>query len=340
MSTHTVSTPDGGVSFEQREEHHSLLQAALAAGVGFPYECSSGGCGSCRYTPVEGDVEVLWEDAPGLTRRDRRKGVQLACQSRARGDVTIEFRPDEACRPRVPPRRRAVRMTARRPITRDITEYRFESAEPEAASFLAGQYAVLENPRGTRRCYSMSNTANDQGVWEFQIKEVPGGEFSGWITAAPEGTPLVLDGPYGMAYLRVEPDRDILCVAGGSGLSPMISVARGVAADPNLTGRRVYLFHGGRTPDDVCPPGEIDGIGLGPRLEYTGVVSDVDSPLSAGWQGPTGFVHEAVVAALGDRIGDMEVYFAGPPPMTEAMQRALMIDLRVPFGQIHFDRFF
>ncbi len=343
MPTCSISTPDGEVGFVQGPNDHSILQAALASGVAFPYECSSGGCGSCRFTPVAGEFEVLWEEAPGLTRRDRRKGVQLACQTRALTDAQIDFRPDESCRPRIPPVRTVVRLSSRRPITRDITEYRLEAVDPGDRSgvrFLPGQYSVLENPSGVRRCYSMSNIADDAGVWEFQIKEVPGGEFTGWISTAGEGAELILEGPYGMAFLRPEAERDILCVAGGSGLSPMVSIVRGVAREAALSERRVHLFHGGRTPADLCPPEEIADTGLGERLRYTAVVSDVDSPQSGGWLGATGFVHEAVLETLGEEIRDMEIYFAGPPPMTEAMQRALMIDLKVPFAQIHFDRFF
>jgi toluene monooxygenase electron transfer component len=51
-------------------------------------------------------------------------------------------------------------------------------------------------------------------------------------------------------------------------------------------------------------------------------------------------VHELVEKTLGDDMPNYEFYFCGPPPMTEAVQRMLMIDYKVPFEQIHFDRFF
>jgi toluene monooxygenase electron transfer component len=52
----------------------TLLRAALRAGLSFPYECNSGGCGSCKFELIAGDIDVLWPDAPGLTARDKRKG--------------------------------------------------------------------------------------------------------------------------------------------------------------------------------------------------------------------------------------------------------------------------
>ena len=54
----------------------------------------------------------------------------------------------------------------------------------------------------------------------------------------------------------------------------------------------------------------------------------------------TGFVHNHLPAALAAPLANYEFYFAGPPPMTQALQEMLMVGHRVPFEQIHFDRFF
>ena len=326
-----------GWTFEQGVDDPSLLHAALRAGIAFPYECSSGGCGSCRFKPVTGAVKTLWEDAPGLTARDSRNGYRLACQTRALSDLTIDVREDTGCKPVVPPRRVNAAVEDRRDLTRDIAEFRLRSKEP--ASFRPGQYVLLEHG-GLRRCYSMSNTANDEGVWEFMIKRVPGGAFSSWLFDDAPGPSVTLDGPYGMAYLREDSERDVLCVAGGSGLSPMVSIARGIAEEAAFEGRALRFFYGGRTSADVCGEQELLALGLGSRLRFTAVVSDVDAAATNGWSGPTGLVHESVADDIGVAAREMEVYFAGPPPMAEAMQRLLMLDLQVPFEQVHFDRFF
>ena len=57
------------------------------------------------------------------------------------------------------------------------------------------------------------------------------------------------------------------------------------------------------------------------------------------WPGPVCFVHELVAERLGAGIAEHEIYFAGPPPMALAVQKVLF-DLKVPFGQIHFDQFY
>ncbi|PWR17958.1 2Fe-2S iron-sulfur cluster-binding protein [Zavarzinia compransoris] len=331
-----VVTVEGGGSFVQGAGDASLLQAALRGGLGLPYECSSGGCGSCRIQVVEGEVESLWPEAPGLSPRDRRKGLQLACQTRACGNATIKVTLDGHCVPKVPPRVMHLTLVSARDLTRDIREFRF--AAPGPAEFIAGQYAILRLPDGLRRCYSMSNLPNAEGYWEFQIKRVPGGKASNGLFDMAPGAVIGLDGPYGLAHLVAESARPVVCIAGGSGLAPMVSIARAVGADP---ARQLDFFYGGRTAADVCGEAHLAGLpGFGDTLRYHPVVSSLDDPLSAGWTGLSGFVHEVVGRHQGDRLREAEIYFAGPPPMAEALQRLLMLDLKVPFGQIHYDRFF
>lgn len=331
-----VITVDTGGSFVQAPGDASLLQAALRGGLGLPYECSSGGCGSCRIQVLEGEVESLWPDAPGLSARDRRKGLQLACQTRACGDAVIKVSLDGNCVPKVAPKVTSLTLVETRDLTRDIREFRFKAPGP--AEFIAGQYAILRMPDGLRRCYSMSNLPNAEGYWDFQIKKVPSGKVSNDLFAMAPGAVIGVDGPYGLAHLVEDSTRPVVCIAGGSGLAPMVSIARAVGADPS---RKLDFFYGGRTAADICGAEHLDDLpGFGTTLKYHPVVSSLDDPLSAGWSGLNGFVHEVVGREVGEALRDAEIYFAGPPPMAEALQRLLMLELKVPFSQIHYDRFF
>ena len=55
-----------------------------------------------------------------------------------------------------------------------------------------------------------------------------------------------------MTWLRRDAPRDILCLAGGSGLAPMISIARGAMTEPRLAQRQLHFLYGGRTEADIC----------------------------------------------------------------------------------------
>lgn len=334
----TITNQKDGSSFRQ-ERGDSILRAALRAGVGLTYECNSGGCGGCKFELVAGEIETLWPEAPGLTERDRRRGKHLACQCRARGDITIAAASGGEYVPRQLPRRQPARLSTVCDITHDIREFRFVA--PEGADFLPGQYAMLDLPGVTgSRAYSLANTPNSQGEWHFQIRRVPHGQGTHTLfDRLKPGDEIGLDGPYGVAYLRTDSPRDIVCVAGGSGLAPMVSIARGAVEGGMLHERTLYFFYGARTARDVCGEALLRGLaGFGDRIRFIPVVS---LPEGGGyWSGATGYVHDQLERVLPGVLADYEFYFAGPPPMTMAVQELLMVGHRVPFGQIHFDRFF
>ena len=319
----------------------TILRAALRAGVGFPYECNSGGCGSCKFEIVSGSIENLWPEAPGLTERDRRKNKLLACQCVPASDLVIKVRLDPLCVPHIRPQRRFAHLVGSSDITHDIREFRFVTKS--AAEFLPGQYASLNIPGvGAPRCYSMSNLPNRDGEWHFQIRRVHHGRASAWLfEQARAGDRIEIDGPFGHAYLREQSLRDIVCVAGGSGLAPMVSIARGAVAAGMLRDRQLHFFYGGRTPRDLCGEEFLRSFReFGERIFYYPIVSDAHSIDQYRWSGDVGLVHEWLPRKLDGDLARFEYYFAGPPPMTQAIQEMLMLTHKVPFAQIHFDRFF
>lgn len=316
-----------------------LLRAAQRAGIGFPYECNVGSCGNCKFELIEGAVEMQWEQAPGWTDKDKQRKRYLGCQARPLGNCVIKLRPDARYAPQHRPQRIVARLDARRSITHDIEEFRFLLDRPQY--FEPGQYALLHLP-GVEgpRAYSMSNVADNGTVWEFQVRRVLGGHGSNTLfDQVAVGQRMEIDGPYGMAWLRRDAaTRDILCLAGGSGLAPMISIARGASIEPALAQRQIHFLYGARTPADVCGADMLRVLpGWGSRIHYEAVVSSpaADRP----WDGATGFLHELVRERFDQRLVEMEIYFAGPPAMAQAMQQMLLA-AKVPFDQVHFDQFY
>ena len=186
----------------------------------------------------------------------------------------------------------------------------------------------------------MSNLPNADGILEFVIRKVPGGQMTNRLFAAARGTPVLIDAPYGMAHLRADSPRDVLCVGGGSGLAPMLSILRGLLQRENRP-QRIDFYYGARGPADLITPSAFPDLAQGKdRFRFVPVLSDRPAAHAAGWQGRVGFVHEAVAEDLAPVLREREIYFAGPPPMAEAMQRMLMLEHQVPFEQIHYDRFF
>lgn len=338
MSAHVITVEGSTASFSQQGKD-TVLRAALRAGVGFPYECNSGGCGSCKFELLSGEVEELWPAAPALNDRDRRRNRMLACQSRAKSDLHIKVRTASEYLARHAPTRRTARFVGSSDLTHDIREFRFLTQG--WASFLPGQYVCVDIPGVTEpRAYSMSNLPNAAGEWNFQVRRVPSGKVTTQLfDHLQPGSEVEIDGPYGLAWLRLDSERDIVCVAGGAGLAPMVSIACGSAAAGMLGTRHLHFFYGARTSRDVCGEACLRALPeFGKRIHFHPVLS-APHPDDA-WSGETGWVHEAVGRRLDGRLAEFEYYFAGPPPMTEALQNLLMVGHRVPYAQIHFDRFF
>jgi len=197
------------------------------------------------------------------------------------------------------------------------------------------------------RAYSMSNVGLINGhnqvdhLMEFQVRRVPGGHGSAHLfdQLAP-GAQVEIDGPYGMAYLREDIERDILCVAGGSGLAPMVSIARGTFNSPKMNARKLHFYYGARSLQDVCGLDMLQALpGWDSRGHYQAVISGEPDSVNLPSPHLRGFAHDAVAQSFGEGLQHMEIYFAGPALMGQSLLKTL-IDLKVPMDQVHFDQFY
>ena len=167
-----ITVANGEASFRCAGDD-TILRAGLRAGFGLAYECNTGACGSCKVDLLEGEVHDLFPEATGLRQKERDRGKRLACQCVPLSSCRIKMHTGAQYVSAIRPARLAVRFVERRQITPDIAVLTFGSEQP--AAFIPGQYAMLSlgAPRMTR-AYSMSNTPNDEGLWEFIVREVPG----------------------------------------------------------------------------------------------------------------------------------------------------------------------
>lgn len=321
------------------DANDTLLRAGLRAGLGMPYECNSGSCGTCKVELLEGQVTSLRPDAPGLSDRDRAKNRVLACQARPASDCRIKVRLRPENIPRHRPAHFRAKLTGFRDLTHDLREFTFTAKD--GPGFLPGQYALFYLPGlEAPRTYSMSNVDEGRGEWQFVVKRMAGGVGTAAMFDLALGSEIDMDGPYGLAYLRPESPRDLVLIGGGSGLAPVLSLARGAVAEPRLDGRKIHVFYGARTIRDLCGSAELEALpGYGSRITFTPVLSHHGDDSVETWDGAKGFVHDIARDFVGERWNDFEYYFAGPPPMASAVQQ-MLIEKRVPYPQVHFDSFY
>jgi ferredoxin-NADP reductase len=208
-----------------------------------------------------------------------------------------------------------------------------------SADFESGQFVRIVVPgsppgREVRRAYSPANVSNWDGQLEFYIRLLPGGAMSDYLSQrARVGDVLTVssaDGEFGLAENGLRPR---WFLAGGTGLSPLLSMLRKMAEWGEAQPAR--LFFGITRHGEVFAQDEIAALcETLPDFEAVTVVWSPDPE----WAGPVGNPVDLAAAeiALLDEMPD--VYLCGPPPMMDAAVAALTA-AGVPADQIHLERF-
>lgn len=285
----------------------NLLKALQDAQVPMSYSCMAGRCGTCRCRVLDGEVmEGLGEQQRP---QEGEQGYVLACQTYVTEPCTIEIpEPDEVV---VHPAR-IVKATvaAIEDLTHDIKRLVLRPAKP--VEFSPGQYVQLQFTPEHARPYSMAGLPGE-GLFEFHVRLVPEGRVTGYIARDLKvGDAVKVSGPLGSAYLRRTHAGPMLCVAGGTGLAPILAILRGAVAQGMQN--PVHLYVGVRSPRDLY------GMDWLAQLKRTHPGLTVHVVVTAGGDPAIhrcGLVTDAIEQDHADLRG-WRAYLCGSPPMVEA----------------------
>lgn len=299
-----VQPLDKTLSFETGA---NLLQALRDHDVPVSYSCMSGRCGTCRCKVVEGNVLESGREIKRTGLDDGR--YVLACMSVLTESCTIEIpEPDEIVTH--PAKILKAKVVAIEDLAHDIKGIRLKSAKP--LEFSPGQYATLQFTPDHIRPYSMAGLAADDTL-EFHVRVVPDGRVSGYVANELKvGDPVRVTGPLGTAYLRVKHEGPMLCVAGGTGLAPVLSIVRG-ALEGGMA-NPIHVYFGVRSPADIYKDDVLEN--LARRYDNLKVhVVVTAGAAGTGWR--QGLVTDAVDQDW-TQLGGCRAYVCGAPPMVEA----------------------
>jgi NAD(P)H-flavin reductase/hemoglobin-like flavoprotein len=200
--------------------------------------------------------------------------------------------------------------------------------------YLPGQSVAIESPSRPKlwRYYSMASAPRPDGLLEFHIRLIDGGAVSMALTSSKiADTKLRLGPPVGALTLsNPVSGRDILLVAGSTGLAPLKAILCQVTALPRPP--KVHLFFGARTADGLYDLESLEKMAAQyPWLTITPAVS-ADSRFA----GETGSLPD-VVARNGDWSGH-DAYLAGPTEMVQETV-ARLVSAGLTQDQIHIEDF-
>lgn len=351
MAFKVLVRPSGREFPVEAAEH--ILDAALKNGVGLPYGCKDGACGSCKAKILQGRVEQGPHAATALTAQERSDGFALLCCARAASDLQVEVR-EVAGYGDYPARKMPCRVAKIEKCAADVAVITLQLPASEHLKFRAGQFVEFTLPDGARRSYSIATAPHADEPVRLHVRHMPGGVFTDALFGVA-GKPvrerdiLRLEGPLGTFFLRPDSGRPIVLLASGTGFAPIKSIAETIfhlglnrpalqdGAQAERPARTVALYWGARRrPDLYMDALPAQWAQEQPNFRYVPVLSEADD--DDRWHGRRGFVHQAVMQDLPDLSGH-EVYVCGAPAMVEAARRDFVARCGLPPDQFLADAF-
>jgi 3-ketosteroid 9alpha-monooxygenase subunit B len=194
------------------------------------------------------------------------------------------------------------------------------------AEYRPGQFVTVRVPSDrtgwVSRCYSLSSSPHIDEPLRFTVKRTSTGYASNWLCDnVVAGMQLEILPPSG-AFTPSSLDTDLLLLAAGSGITPILSIVKSALVEGS---GHVHLFYANRSRADVIFASEIEGLEKRyyPRLTVTSWMEDVK-----------GLPDSDAIATESDSHPGRDIYMCGPGPFMDVAVRALT-ERGVPRSRIH-----
>ena len=336
MSFNITVQPSGRAFTATSDE--TLLAAGLRQGIGLPYGCKDGACGSCKCKKISGDVTHGVHQDKALSADEEANGFVLTCCATAHSDVVLESRQvvEEGA---FPIKKMPVRVISLEKKSHDVMLVKLQLPANDVMKFHAGQYIDFLLRDGDRRSYSMANAPHTlvegSPAIELHIRHMPGGKFTDHVFGAMKEKEIQrIEGPQGSFFLREDSNKPLVFLASGTGFAPIKAILEHMQHKD--ISRPATLYWGGRRPADLYMHDWVQAqLAAMPHLTYVPVVSDALP--EDNWTGRTGFVHAAVLQDIGDLSGH-QVYACGAPIVVDSA-RAAYTQAGLPTDEFYADSF-
>jgi Na+-transporting NADH:ubiquinone oxidoreductase subunit F len=319
------------------EGGNPLLFSLMEEGIFIPSACGGKGtCAYCKVKVLEGGGPILPTETPYLTEAEQAENVRLSCQVKVRNDLVIELPAElfliKEFKVKVD---RIVNLT---PFINGVTLGILSPAE--GISYKPGQYIQLEIPKyklskePEYRAFSMASSSKKPHSVELYIGLVEKGVVSTYVHEyLKEGEELIMRGPFGDFYFR-DSERDILLIATGTGLAPIMSILRFIRSEQIQ--RKTNLFFGTRIREDLYCVEELREMEKQlPAFTFIPTLSRAAE--NSQWEGKRGRVTD-LIEDLVLEGADYDVYICGNPDMVDSCMDRLL-KKGIPEDQIYFDKF-
>jgi ferredoxin-NADP reductase/mono/diheme cytochrome c family protein len=211
--------------------------------------------------------------------------------------------------------------------TPDARTLRFAVQGERPLNALPGQFltfSFLFDGRKETRCYSICSSPARSGYVEITPKRVPNGCVSVFLNdQASVGMTVEASGPSGQFCLENSKGQEIVLLAAGSGITPMMAMLRYI--DDLCLDTPVTLWYCVRTRLDIIFSQELEELrGRLKNFRYHVMLSNPDPE----WQGPSGHIHRDFITSATPDWRGRKFFLCGPPPFMD-LCRTILLDLGV-----------
>jgi len=317
------------------EGGETLLSALIEENIFIPSACGGkGSCGYCKVKVLEGGGQFLPTEKGYVTEEERDQGVRLSCQCKVKEDMRIEI-PEELFNVE----QYEATVSKLENLTDKIKLVRLEFEEGKEMEYKPGQYVQILTPiykesfEEIYRAYSITTPPSSKNAVELFIGYA-GGICTTYVHEyLKEGDPLTIVGPFGDFQYR-EGDREMILVAIGTGMAPIMSILR-YMAEKGID-RKATFYFGARTRSDLFMIDEIEELKEKlPRLELKLCLSRPTE--EDNWNGEVGRVTD-LLEKYEENGEEKEAYLCGSPPMIDSVVPILQ-DKGFKEEDILFDKF-
>nr|WP_253717889.1 2Fe-2S iron-sulfur cluster-binding protein [Sphingomonas sp. AP4-R1] len=223
------------------------------------------------------------------------------------------------------------------------TALTFRLADPAADrlpfDFLPGQFLQVEvgpeEGKTARRSYTIASSPTQRAYVELTVKREEQGVVSRHLhDKVAAGDLLKVSGPFGAFTFTGTDAESIVLIAGGVGITPMMSVLR-YLTDTAWKGE-IFFLYGARSTDEFIFREEIER--LERRFANLHVIATMGRSPGTVWMGPEGPITKEMILVAVPDIASRRIHMCGPPAMMGAM-RAELAALGVPEAQLHTEAF-
>ena len=355
----------------------TLLSTLANENIFLPSACGGGGtCAMCRCQVLDGGGEILPTETGHINRKDAKDHWRLACQVKIKEDMDI-YVPDEVFNIR----KWDCTVRSNNNVATFIKELVLELPKGEILDFKAGGYIQIDIPEYHNlsfkdfnveeeyhpdwdkykiwdinanndddcfRAYSMANHPAEGNIVMLNVRiatpppalwnDVPPGIASSYIFNLKPGDRVTISGPFGEFFAK-DTDREMVYIGGGAGMAPMRSHLFDLL-DTQNSDRKISFYYGARSIREMFYHEDFLKLEKEhPNFTYTVALSE---PMAEdNWEGPTGFIHQAVHDLYLKNHEDpteIEYYMCGPPMMNSAVMK-MLDDIGVEQEMIDFDDF-